>query len=161
MATPAKTKKKPRRRPAPAKRPNGRPRFVPTAEQREKVELRKAMRVSDTDIALELGIARETLLEHFPQELRVGRLKKQGQSFDLLWKSAKDGNVTAQKAVVALMSTSTPTSEPDAQSSADAENVPVRQMAVGKKVAAKIAAQSAGEGTQWGNDLKPGFGKPN
>lgn len=137
--------------------PSGKP-FVPKRGQRDQVQLRKAAGWNHAEIAAELGIDRKTLYLHFGDEILTGGAKKRGQALDLLWKSAKEGNVAAQKAVVAMM-----IGQPGEVSEGEhtGRNTS-RSPTLGKKELANQEAQTAGVGTEWGDDLMPvGSAKPN
>jgi DNA-binding CsgD family transcriptional regulator len=162
---PKKPAKRRRKKPArkAAKSKGGRPAHLPTAESRDAVMSLKGFGFVDDEIAVHLGIARETLRKHYAQELDHGRVRKRAEAVLMLERSAKAGNVTAQTALVALTSgTATPggglrqaAAAAQPGDTAPEATGPV-DMSLGKKAAAKMAARTAGEGTDWGDDLKPG-----
>lgn len=98
--------------------------------------------MSHEEIALGLGIARNTLTKHFERELSIGAYEKRLEVLDAMHRCAKKGNVAAQKAYVAL----TPAvAAPPAQ----------KDEPKGKKAQAQADAATAAQGTEW-NDLLPG-----
>ena len=76
---------------------------MPTRKHREQVQLRAAAKWSHVEIAAELGVSRPTLELYFAEELLAGSSKKKGEALDMLWRSAKKGNVSAQKTLVVMM----------------------------------------------------------
>lgn len=96
------------------------------------------------EIALGLGITRPTLSKHYERELSVGAYERRLEVLDAMHRSAKRGNVAAQKAYVAL----TP--------AVAAPPVP-KEKPLGKKQQAAADATTAQAGTEWG-DLLPAGG---
>lgn len=72
-----------------------RPAFAATAEQRRDVVRLKAAGRSDERIAASLGIARNTLLVHFADELEHGGDIKLERLLEYAWRSARKGNAGA------------------------------------------------------------------
>lgn len=125
--------------------------------------LRAAANWSRQEIALEFGIDIKTLAKYYQLELETGWIRWKGKALDLLAKSAKGGNVSAQGKLVALINESnpgwTPNSGPQNTPTANptgAEEDSTVQEPLGKKAQAEAAAQTAGIGTEWGQDLVPG-----
>lgn len=75
----------------------GRPSFCATPEMRRQVEQLVAVGTTEEDIAIFLRVAIMTLRKHFAEELRFGRMKVRAEVVDLLFTSARAGNVSAQK----------------------------------------------------------------
>lgn len=121
----------------------GRPAFKPTPAQRRKVSVAAGAGMSHEEIALGLGIARNTLEKHFEQELSVGAYSRRLEVLDAMHRTAVKGNVAAQKAYVAL----TP--------AVAAPPVPAEKPK-GKKEQAEADATSAARGTDWDDLLPPG-----
>lgn len=92
--------------------------------------------MSHEEIALGLGIARNTLGKHFARELSTGAYEKRLEVLDAMHRCAKKGNVAAQKAYVAL----TP--------HVAAPPVP-KAAPKGKKELAQDEAGTAAAGTDW------------
>lgn len=119
-----------------------RPTFKPTQVQRRKVAIAAGAGMSHEEIALGLGIARNTLGKHFARELSTGAYEKRLEVLDAMHRCAKKGNVAAQKAYVAL----TP--------QAAAPPVP-KPVAKGKKEQAQDEAGTAAAGTDWSDLVGP------
>ncbi len=120
----------------------GRPPHKPTVVSRRKVTNAAACGMSHEEIAIGLGIARNTLDKYYATELSAGALNRRMEVFDAMVTTAKKGNVAAQKAVLAM----TP--------GVAAPPVP-KEEPVGKKEQANRDAVTAANGTEWG-DLLPG-----
>ncbi len=75
----------------------GRPSYKPTLEARETVEQMKFCGESDNVIARALQIDPDTLRKHFADELQDGHAHRRREVIGLLFRSARDGNVSAQK----------------------------------------------------------------
>jgi predicted transcriptional regulator len=75
----------------------GRPAFKPTAKQRRSVEQMVSVGEPIATIARALGIAENTLRQHFAEELENGWAKRRLEVTDLLYANARKGNVSAQK----------------------------------------------------------------
>lgn len=128
----------------------GRPEYAPTKAQRDRVAIAAGGGMAHEEIALGLGISRTTLLKHFRLELSVGAYEKRLEVLQAMFKSAKGGNVAAQKAYVGL----TPALSAPPAEAEQAEKTPAK----GKKEQAKEDAVTAQVGTEWG-DLLPGAGR--
>lgn len=75
----------------------GRPAFKATASLKREVEEMTSCGMSEDDIARAIGCSTPTLRVHFQEELLTGRSKRRREVIKLLFKSARGGNVTAQK----------------------------------------------------------------
>lgn len=80
-------------------KPRGRPQFKATAAMRRKVTDAIGCGISEDDIARAIGCSTPTLRQHFAEELLTGRAVRRVESVSLLWKSARAGNVSAQKKI--------------------------------------------------------------
>lgn len=143
----AKAKRKPRK---PTARKTGPAPFEPTQEQRERVEILMAGAMSEEEIAISIGLSRNSLRKHFAKELRGGRAKRRSEVLVAMFTSAKAGNVSAQKGFIALGAVAAAADEFDRKVSAPA----ARPRKLGKKEEAAEAALTAGENSEWGDDLK-------
>ena len=135
----------------------GRPQFKPTAKMRRTVEEMVSCGEPKTRIARAIGIDSETLDKHFGDELAHGLSRRRREVLELLFKSARSGNVTAQKQLAAM--TGLAAADAEVRRIGDAQRDEARAAAapkVGKKEAAQAAAESAGLGTEWGDDLQVG-----
>lgn len=125
----------------------GRPPFKATPALRRKVEELTMCGMSQEVVARAIGCSHPTLVKHFPDELTFGLAKKRAEVIAMLFKSAKGGNVTAQKKLEEMSRLA------GAEAEFDGRSHPAPQ--VGKKVQAEEDAKSAGSGTGWGDDLSP------
>ena len=76
-----------------------RPAFKPTSVQRTHVAIAAAGGMAHEEIAQALGVARNTLEKHFALELSTGAHKRRLSWLVAMDKSARGGNVAAQKAL--------------------------------------------------------------
>lgn len=114
----------------------GRPEFKPTAAQRRAVSIAAGAGMTHEEIAIGMGIARNTLEKHFQAELSVVAYQRRLEVLGAMHKSAMKGSVAAQKAYIAL----TP--------AAAAPPIP-KEEPMGKKAQAQADAVSAEKGTEW------------
>ncbi len=113
----------------------GRPEFRPTTPMRRAVEQMAAVGERHETIARAIGISGVTLSKYFAGELVDGRSKRRREVVDLLFKSARSGNVSAQKKLEEMTGATAPT--------------PRTEPKLGKKERANAEAENAGEGTEW------------
>ena len=114
----------------------GRPQYRPSLEERQTVEEMKFVGESDSTIARALGIDPDTLRKHFADEIADGHAQRRKEVIGLLFRSARDGNVAAQKKL-----------EEMGRVTAAAEAVKAREpkpVKMGKKEEQKMAAQNVG-----------------
>lgn len=123
-----------------------RPEFEPSSFQREKVEIWAGGGMPQQAMADALGISRNTLLKHFERELAIGAAKRRADVVEAMYRSARKGSVSAQKAYLAAGDAAPrlPANQPAAP-----EPEP-KPEPVGKKEAARRAARTAHEGNVWG-----------
>lgn len=122
-----------------------RPSFIPTKAQRRRVSVAAGGGMSHEEIALGLGISRPTLEKHFEYELSIGASQRRLEVLDAMHRTARKGNVAAQKAYMALVPV--PAAPPE---------MPAESAPQGKKEQAQAAAVTAQTGTEWETLLKPG-----
>ena len=134
-----------------ATKKRGRPLFKPTAAQRRAVEQMVACGESQEIISRAIGCDPDTLRKHFPEELLSGHSRRRREVIELLFTNARGGNVSAQKKL----------EEITAAAGASSEFTEPKQPALGKKEVAAVEATVAGEGTDWGDDLRPPETLPN
>jgi len=146
-------------------RGRGRPAFEVTREKLNKVRLGLALGWSKQRIANGLACSTKTLDRYFSPELKeraMARDQLDLHRFDLLMAEANKGNVGAIKELGRMLDrndsmTATRVFD-DAQAAPKAE----KPKPLGKKEAAQLEAETAGGAhTLWGDDLSPGYGKPN
>lgn len=124
------------------KRPRGRPAFKPTPHQRATVAIAAGGGMPLNEIAMGLGITRETLHKHFEAELSTGAHTKRLEVLRALFTAAKRGNVAAAKAYMLLDPTSSAPPLPTPPK-------PVKDEPLGKKQQANIDAVDAAKDTGW------------
>lgn len=153
-------------------RPRGRPPFKPTPTQRRQVSIAAGGGMRHNEIALAIGIDIKTLEKHFELELSVGAVQRRMEVLVAMQRAAAKGNVSAQKAYMALVPEvgipplsadgEVPTAgatqgDPKLTVTAGQADQVVTPMVPpqGKKEAAQAAAKTAQVGTDWA-DLLPG-----
>jgi predicted transcriptional regulator len=140
------------------KRGRGRPAFEPTDLHREEVERCVACGMTRESIARALGISPPTFDKYFSEQFAAGPARKRQQVIDMLWESAQNGNVSAQKKLLEVISSEQIRAgwQWKIEGAGNAQG-----SKLGKKEQAQIEAKTAGEGTEWGEDLKFEGGLPN
>lgn len=134
------------------KRGRGRPAFKPTAAQKRQVSIAAAGGMRHDDIAIAIGICRDTLAKHFELELSAGAAARRMEVLGALYLAAKKGSSSAAKAFLAadpmLGVPPLPATAP-ATAKAETAPAPVAVAKLGKKDQAQADAQTAAEGTDW------------
>ena len=135
----------------------GRPQHVPTDRNRNKVMVLLAAGWAPARIAGALGITGPTLRKHYFFELRQAasmRDRLKALHLQSLVEETKKGNVAAAKELGRLLDR-WDAAEFGIGASRDEDEAPdpPRRRALGKKEEAAIAAQTAGAGSEWGDDL--------
>lgn len=131
-----------------------RPTYKPTTVTRQKVAVAAGAGMAHEQIAIGLGISRNTLEKHFEKELSVGAYGKRMEVLLSLHQAAKKGSSSAAKAYLAAEPW---LAAPPVPAQPDVPQVPVAKPAqkLGKKEQAKIDASTAAHGTGW-EGLLPG-----
>lgn len=142
---------RPKKQPAKAKRPVGRPRHVATDENRLKVTELLSAGMPLADVALALRIDEKTLGRAYAEEVRFGRVERRSEVIGLLYSAARKGNVAAQKHLEGM------TAVADAESRVIEPGIEAQPKTrrLGKKEQAVLEAEQAGAGTDWAGDLGP------
>lgn len=139
----------------------GRPPYEPTERDRNKVKLLLALGWSIGRIANALTVSTATVKRYFRAELKARdamRDRLDARRFQIAMEQANAGNVGALKELGKMIERSDMMLV-DAKLRDDQERDPsatAKTEKVGKKEAARVAAQVAGEGSEWGHDLLPG-----
>jgi hypothetical protein len=139
----------------------GRPPHVADDRKRNKIMLLLAMGWANKRIAAALGIDVKTLRKHYSPQLRSREIaldKMRAGRLTLLWEKAETGNVPALKEIGKEIGRIEALTFGDLPAHSDRHAPRERRPAssqLGKKEAAKLAAASAGSGTEWGDDLIP------
>lgn len=146
---------------AAAKKPSaGRPEFKPTDKQRLRVEILIGGGMAVDEVAAALEVDKKTLAKHFSAEIKHGRARKRAEVLEAMFNAAKGGNVSAQKAFIALNTLA----DADASVQGEKDDLPAapkqRTPFKGKKEVAQEEALTAGIGSEWGSDLDPSVRGP-
>lgn len=131
-----------------------RPTFKPTAAQRRQVAIAAGGGMSHEEIAIGMGISRNTLEKHFETELSTGAYAKRLEVLQAMHAAAKRGNMTAAKA---YLSVDPKVAVPPVPEGAGEKPSVKRVQAVGKKQQAQVDAATATKGTEWDGLLTPGL----
>lgn len=121
---------------------------------------------SENTIAKSLGVDVDTLRKHCSEELDSGFSNRRREVIGMLYKSARSGNVTAQKRLEEMTRLAGAAADFDAAKNKPGAETPatppVRTLKRGKKEIQRDEAISAGINSEWGEDLAPLPGtKPN
>lgn len=148
----------------------GRPPFEVTPEKANKIRLGLALGWSNDRIANAVACSPATMKRYFRAELKeraMARDQLDLRRFELVMEQANKGNVGAIKELGKMlerndsMTASLRISEAQGSMQGAGRSAP-KAKPLGKKEAAQIAAEEAGgAGSLWGDDLKPGFERPN
>jgi hypothetical protein len=106
------------------------------------------------DIAIGIGICRETLTKHFDAELSAGAAMRRMEVLQSLYAAARKGSSSAARAFLAA----NPSIGVPAQAAGAADKdqaAPQPAQAMGKKEKASADAITAADGTEWADLLKP------
>lgn len=95
-------KKKIVKKVAPPVRAVGRPEYRPDRKTRVVVERLVSGGMSHDDIALALEISDKTLQKYFRKELNTGAAKRRAEAINLIFTSARAGNVSAQRKLLSI-----------------------------------------------------------
>jgi hypothetical protein len=128
--------------PGPGNPGSGRPPHVPTDDTRQRVEILRAAGMPAWQIAQTIGIGESALREHYAAEIEAGRARKRAEMIAAMFEAGRSGNVSAQRAFLALDADLDDPPEP-----------PAREAPIGKKEAAMRAAEHAAQGTSWASLL--------
>lgn len=118
--------------------------FEPTTAQRKRVAICAGGGMSHEEIALGMNISRPTLEKHFAHDLSIGAHEKRQEVLEAMHRTAKKGNVAAQKAYIAMAA---PVAAPP---------LPADDVTLGKKAQAAAAAVNSQAGTDWADILPTG-----
>lgn len=146
-------------KPTSTRRPRGRPSHVPTAALRARVASAAGAGMRHEDIAVALGICRDTLAKHYEKELSVGANQRRLEALHGLFMKAKTGNAAAVKLYLSMepeptapplpVGAAAPTPAPVSTQVAPSDGPSERAVRVGKKEQQQLDAQTAGAGTDW------------
>lgn len=144
----------------PAKRPRGRPEHQVTAATRRQVSIAAGGGMRHEDIAIALGISRETLRKHYIAELTVVANLRRLEVLHALHTAARKGSTSAAKAYLAVQPQleAPPVGVGDGAAApvgAPAPAAPKMAAPMGKKAQAQADAKTAHVGTEWDALLTP------
>jgi len=114
--------------------------YKPTKANRNLVAFLAAEGQAVHQIAAALGVSPETIRRHYSEEITDARALIQAKLVDMLMRAAQSGNVSAQKYLHGRL------------------NGEKTVGYVSKKRLAQIEAETAGQSTEWGDDLKAPLG---
>ncbi|HEY0213723.1 MAG TPA: resolvase [Paenirhodobacter sp.] len=140
----------------------GRPRKEATKEDRNKIKMLLAFGWSNERMARVMRMSLPTFRRNFFQEMKerqAARDMLDARRIEIAMTLANGGNVGALKELGKMLEKSDLMGMERKLRSAqgdDEELPPAADKMVGKKEAAKAAAKTAGEGSEWGADLLPG-----
>lgn len=131
--------------------PRGRKSHRRTPQVAEMVAVLKATGSTNDEIAARIGLSLPTLKKYYFRELDEGGARARQVLIETMWRKALSGNVAAAKFVRDLF----PKGDAAAFLEATQRNEPgpSSPARVGKKEAAQLAAQTAGQDSEWGDDL--------
>lgn len=125
------------------KKERGRPQYVPTDDDREKVQILRAQGMSKEAIAEAMGIHYQTLNTHFSMDMEVAVAKKTAEVMMARYRSALGGSVPAQNKFLELAGAIPPK-----------HKRPPAQPKRGKKEIAQTEADAPPTDEEWGNLLQ-------
>jgi AraC-like DNA-binding protein len=137
----------------------GRPRYEASEKDRNKIKLLLALGWSIDRMANAIGVSAATVKRYFRAELKVRdamRDRLDARRFEIAMEQANAGNVAALKELGKMLDRSDLMGLEDKLRRAQEDQPAPRGKTLGKKEAAQEAAKTAGENSQWGNDLLPG-----
>lgn len=123
----------------------GRPPFAATKRQCKRVEEMISCGMSEPEISHVIGCSVPTLRKHFADHLMHGRARRRAEVIELLYKTARKGNVSAQKQLEDM----TAVAASLRPSMADVAEVP-KPVKLGKKEEADQAAANPDASTPLG-----------
>ena len=120
----------------------GRPSHKPTEKERQQVETMAGFGIPELDIARVIGISMMTLRKWYPEELATGAIKANSQVAQSLYQKALGNGNGAVAACIFWLKVRCGWVEPRPE-----------EGMIGKKEMQKQIAQTAGQGTEWADDL--------
>jgi hypothetical protein len=130
----------------------GRKRHRRLPQVAEKIGVMRATGATVEDVASALGLSEPTLRKYYFRELSEGAQIARRVLVEAMWKKAIEGNVSAAKFIRDEFPKGDAEAFVNASRPAQAAAAPLATP-TGKKEAAQLAAQTAGQGTDWGDDL--------
>lgn len=129
--------------------------FRPNSRQREEVSILAGYNVPVDKIAAHLGLDTAVVKEHFATELDGGSGKCTCELVLSIHRAGRGGNPSMAKLGLTIVTALAGTKGKDEE---EEPKDTLSTAQIGKKVAAQNAAESAGVGTEWGDDLQlPGL----
>jgi hypothetical protein len=132
------------------KRPRGRPSHTPTDATKRKVSIAAGAGITRENIALSMGIDRDTLAKHYEHELTVVAQERCLAVVLAVYDKAVDGNTSAAKLYLQGIAKPEPVPTP---TDASLEIVSMPSQATGVKAQRNEDAKVAQQGTEWASLL--------
>lgn len=136
-----------------------------TPEKINKVRLGLALGWSKERIANGIACSTKTLVRYFSPELRERQMARDQMDlnrFQMTMTAAKEGNVGAMRLLETLIEKNDRMNANRQFDSRGEKEERAHEPKRGKKEAAQLAAQDVGgDGSLWGDDLNPGYNRPN
>lgn len=133
----------------------GRPEHVRTEENVNKIMMLIAFGFKNSEVAAAIGVSQPTLRKHYFQALdqrRVAGLMLKAKHFEAVYtKAIVDRDSTMLKELGKLIEKH----DLAEVASKFGEQTGAARTKMGKKQVAQVEAQTAGEGSDWGDDLQP------
>lgn len=130
----------------------GRPAFEPTEDQRVEVERYLSCGMTEREIAHVLGISEPTLRKHFKDNLDFGLSRRRAQIVNKMYEMAEANNATIVKRLDEVTGGEVRATVADQFGAVQEDGTP-RRARLGKKEVENLEAHTAGDGTEWGDDL--------
>ena len=137
----------------------GRPPYEANEKDRNKVKLLLALGWSNERIGNAIGRSAATVKRYFRAELKdrdAMRDRLDGRRFEIAMEQANAGNVAALKELGKMIERSDTMLIEARLRQGHQAPAPEKHEKLGKKDTAKKAAETAGKGSEWGDDLLPG-----
>jgi len=137
----------------------GRPAFIPSKAKRKLVEIMVAVGTKQPEIARALGCDAKTLRKHFADELDNGLARRRAAMLAAQYQAGLKGNATAQQRFLDRVERAQAEKSLLDPPASGVRKAKARKL--GKKEQALLDAQTAGTGSEWGDDLNPLAGTRN
>lgn len=137
----------------------GRPEHKPTEENCNKIMMLMVFGKTNAEIAKALGLSQPTLRKHYLQQLdqrKMARLQLDATRWAVLYAKIIAGDVGAVKELGKMLEAHDRIEVANSFGAAQRTPRAPKAEKLGKKEQAQLEAESAGNDSEWGNDLLPG-----